>query len=330
MPLISFIIPYYNAENTIIQTLHSIYNSGLESASFEVIIIDDCSTIPAADAIRSISEDNLQIIRHSCNKRQGAARNTGIRNAKGDYIAFVDSDDLVLPGITHAISIAASAQPDIVACQYIKHYDKVDKSVSGFINCYDLVVSGKTFCEQYLNTSVHFCVWPYIFNSSFLKELYFPFTESVFMEDGDWVARHLFYAKKIYISNSIIYEYLYRENSTVHSRENSHLSGWVLTGLRKSQLAQEVAASSPSFASTLIIKDARWNIEGAFKKLYTISDIKGFYQSITISQWNSLKKIDWPRPISIMINHKELSTFVLSIISPIYRICKRFNRYIKI
>lgn len=327
MPLISFIIPYYNAENTIIQTLHSIYNSGLESASFEVIIIDDCSTIPAADAIRSISEDNLQIIRHNCNKRQGAARNTGIRNAKGDYIAFVDSDDLVLPGITHAISIAASAQPDIVACQYIKHYDKVDKSVCGFNNCNDLVVSGKTFCEQYLNTSVHFCICPYIFNNSFLKELYFPFTESVFMEDGDWIARHLFYAKKVYISGAIIYEYLYWENSTVHSRENSHLSGWVLTGLRKINLAHEVATSSPLFSSTLF-KDARWNIEGAFKKLYTITDIKGFYQSITTSQWNSLKKNDWPRLVSILMNHKVLSIFALSIISPIYRVYKRIRRLI--
>lgn len=95
-PFFSIIIPTYNRSTTIGPTLRSVI--GQSFTSFECIIVDDGST--DADALEAmvtgLMDDRFKVIRQS-NGGGGAARNTGIANASGVYIAFLDSDDLFLP-----------------------------------------------------------------------------------------------------------------------------------------------------------------------------------------------------------------------------------------
>lgn len=95
-PFFSIIIPTYNRSTTIGPTLRSVIDQSF--ASFECIIVDDGST--DADALEAmvtgLMDDRFKVIRQS-NGGGGAARNTGIANASGIYIAFLDSDDLFLP-----------------------------------------------------------------------------------------------------------------------------------------------------------------------------------------------------------------------------------------
>ena len=89
----SVIIPCYIApEKEFRRCLDSVKNQTLQP--YEVICVDDCSPV---DTPQIAKEYGFKYIRHDVNKNNGGARNTGIREATGDYLVFVNSDDYLLP-----------------------------------------------------------------------------------------------------------------------------------------------------------------------------------------------------------------------------------------
>ncbi len=95
-PIISIIIPCFNNESTITETLESVYQQKL--TDYEVIIINDGSTDNSVTIIEQYSkENNLQnlIVYSTQNRGQSAARNLGAKNAMGKYLLFLDADDLI-------------------------------------------------------------------------------------------------------------------------------------------------------------------------------------------------------------------------------------------
>jgi len=92
---VSVIVPTYNRAHTIRRCLDSAL--GQTIPPYEVIVVDDASTDNTTSVVKSISDERLRLITMSSNKGAQAARNVGIKNAKGDYIAFLDSDDEWVP-----------------------------------------------------------------------------------------------------------------------------------------------------------------------------------------------------------------------------------------
>jgi glycosyltransferase involved in cell wall biosynthesis len=94
---LSYIIPFYNGQDTIHHCLDSILAIGLDLNELEIIIVDDCSPISVESVLGEYiaKHPNIRIVRHKVNKRQGGAKNTGITLAKGKYIAFADQDDTI-------------------------------------------------------------------------------------------------------------------------------------------------------------------------------------------------------------------------------------------
>lgn len=92
-PEISVIIPTYNRENQILRAVNSVLNQTFNN--LECIVVNDCSTDNTILLLSKIQsyDKRLIIINHDKNKHASAARNTGIQNAKGKYIAFLDDDD---------------------------------------------------------------------------------------------------------------------------------------------------------------------------------------------------------------------------------------------
>jgi glycosyltransferase involved in cell wall biosynthesis len=91
-PLVSIVVPVYNAEPFLRETLDSVF--ALDYEPFEVIVVDDGST----DGSAAIAESypTVRCIRQE-NHGPGTARNVGVEAARGEFVAFVDSDDVVLP-----------------------------------------------------------------------------------------------------------------------------------------------------------------------------------------------------------------------------------------
>ena len=92
---VSVIIPTYNRAKLIKRSILSVLNQTYQN--FEIIVVDDGSADDTKSVVESFNNPKIRYIRHDINKGQSAARNTGIKNAKGKYIAFQDSDDEWLP-----------------------------------------------------------------------------------------------------------------------------------------------------------------------------------------------------------------------------------------
>ena len=119
---VSYIIPFYNGERTIKRCLDSIYSIGMDESRFEIIVVDDCSPIEARSVLADYlaRHNNMSVIRHEQNKRQGGAKNTGIKAATGDYIAFANQDDYVIPeNQKRSIERALATRPDMLACKWL-------------------------------------------------------------------------------------------------------------------------------------------------------------------------------------------------------------------
>ncbi|WP_249869266.1 glycosyltransferase family 2 protein [Oceanobacillus saliphilus] len=96
-PLISVITPSYNAEKFIGYTIESVLNQTY--SNWEMVIVDDCSTDNTTSIVKEYMERDKRIKLFVLEENSGSAvaRNTAMENAKGQYIAFLDSDDLWLP-----------------------------------------------------------------------------------------------------------------------------------------------------------------------------------------------------------------------------------------
>jgi len=91
MVLVSVIIPTYNREDTVVRAIESVLDQTHEE--IECIIVDDGSKDGTASILESYEDPRIRYIHHKANKGVSAARNTGIEEAQGEYIAFLDSDD---------------------------------------------------------------------------------------------------------------------------------------------------------------------------------------------------------------------------------------------
>ncbi len=92
--LVSVIIPSFKRTDTLKEAILSVCNQTYKN--FEIIVVNDCGidTKFIVDEIRENYNVNIKYIRHEKNRGLSATRNTGIKNAKGDYIAFLDDDDI--------------------------------------------------------------------------------------------------------------------------------------------------------------------------------------------------------------------------------------------
>lgn len=93
--LVSIVIPVYNCEKFIKNTLLSIFSQTY--TNYEILIIDDCSKDKSKDIIFEFNDDRIVYHLHEKNMGAGVARNTALKIAKGQYIAFLDSDDFWEP-----------------------------------------------------------------------------------------------------------------------------------------------------------------------------------------------------------------------------------------
>ena len=106
----SVIIPTFNRASLIGITVNSVINQKFDN--WELIIVDDGSTDNTSEIISSFSDDRIRYIKTE-NRERGAARNTGIFNAKGKYIAFLDSDDYFLPDHLSTAASIINDNPEI-------------------------------------------------------------------------------------------------------------------------------------------------------------------------------------------------------------------------
>src|SRR5262245_24547581 len=95
MPLVTVVIPTHNRAGRVRSAIESVLHQTY--ADFEIVVVDDASEDGTENTVRGVLDPRVRYIRHAVARGDAAARNTGIRNSTGEYVAFLDDDDEWLP-----------------------------------------------------------------------------------------------------------------------------------------------------------------------------------------------------------------------------------------
>lgn len=210
MPYFSIVIPAYNSEKTIVSCLKSVLNQTFHD--FEVIIIDDGSVDDTSKLCHYyVERDNRIIIVSQKNEGVSAARNVGIREAEGEYIIFLDSDDcLCRDACFNLAEILKKYEPEIVIggfqilCGKRKMYEVPNKKyISRKYNGFEAL--GRTLKYKVMSG----VVWGKAFKRSYILQNALVFDEKLEnIEDNKFMYQLYEKAKTVYFLDSPIYQYV--------------------------------------------------------------------------------------------------------------------------
>jgi len=118
--MISVVIPLYNKEPIIEKSLYSVLSQDYDD--FEVVVVNDGSTDRSAQIVKEIDDSRIRLFEQE-NGGPSKARNTGVKNAKGEWIVFLDADDEFLPGALNYFSalINLHRSYNFFACPYYSY-----------------------------------------------------------------------------------------------------------------------------------------------------------------------------------------------------------------
>ena len=215
-PKISVIIPVYNAEEYINTCLSCILKQTYND--FEVIVIDDGSIDSSLEKCKKIelSDSRVRIIMQE-NSGVSSARNTGILNAQGEIIAFIDSDDLVAPDYLSVLMEGLTGTDAILSmCRSVRIDDHSYKFSYGQVGFLDMPA---TICaKRLLSGQFPVSVWGVLFRKQLIGDIRFPVGIQS-NEDKIFLYRYLLENEKgkVYYSNEKLYGYLVRDGSATRS-----------------------------------------------------------------------------------------------------------------
>ena len=227
---LSVIIPVYNVERYLKECLDSVCNQTLED--IEIICINDGSTDNSLDILNEYAaKDNRIKIISKENGGQATARNLGIKEAQGEYIAFVDSDDFIEPEMFEKLYSKAKADNlDLVMCK-IATYDNQTGEIKDNVWYYMLGVFRDFEKDIFSHKDTHdftceIAVTPYnkIYKTSILKDNDILFPEGLIFEDEKFFYDVYLRAKRVSIVDEFLYYYrINRKGSTVDiAKENDY------------------------------------------------------------------------------------------------------------
>ena len=215
-PILSIIIPLYNCEKYIRQCLDSIFRQEINESEYEVIVIDDGSKDNGYSLASeyAMSHDNFLVIKQE-NQGVACARNNALEKATGDYITFVDADDMLVSGsLKTLVKIAVENKADIVKAAHKEVSE--DAMYEDFSNSLDgnsiQVMTGEDAIVNVTRMKEGYC-WGYLISRQLLSENRLTFLPKVaFMEDWAFITQAILKSRTFV--NADVLLYLYRRNSS--------------------------------------------------------------------------------------------------------------------
>jgi glycosyltransferase involved in cell wall biosynthesis len=205
---VSIIVPIYKVEKYLHKCLDSIVNQTLKD--IEIILIDDCGGDNSIEIAKEFAKNDsrIKIVQNLKNKGQGYSRNVGIRLAKGEYIAFVDSDDRIESEMYEILyKKALEYDLDIVKCDFYYEFQNslVKYDLSKFCSDFDKIYKVKDNPLALLGYQIT-TVWNGMYKKEFLIDNSLFFNEIVKYEDMIFSWGSMLKAQKImYVPNSLYY-----------------------------------------------------------------------------------------------------------------------------
>lgn len=209
MPKISVIIPVYNTSQYLKRCLNSVVNQTLKD--IEIICINDYSKDNSLEILQNYSkkDSRIKIINFEKNKGVSVARNTGIEEAKGEYVAFLDSDDELMLDCYEKLYNKVQNNEDLIFGNAIVK----TKNTENITNCHKLIFenNNRLYFNNYHTATIYK-------RECLIKNNIRFFTNICYAEDLLFINTILMYAKTFSYAHDSYYIYHRREDSTDSKR----------------------------------------------------------------------------------------------------------------
>ena len=211
MPKFSIIIPVYNVEDYIKKCLDSVFNQTYKD--FEVIVVNDGTKDNSMDIVKNY---DVKIINQE-NSGLSEARNTGVKNAKGEYLVFLDSDDFIEKDLLKEINKSLKNKPDVVRYQIqdFKNNEVTEKYEEEPFDNLDGIKAFEKICKYHYIENA----WAYAINREYYNKEKFSFKKNTYHEDFGLTPLIIIKAKKVNSINYVGYNYVQREGSIMNNKD---------------------------------------------------------------------------------------------------------------
>ena len=248
---ISVIIPAFNCRDYINRAIDSVLKQNF--SRLEILVVDDASPDDVGHLVqeRYGHDSRVKVLWHSENKKQGAARNTGLKNALGDYVFFLDADDWLEPGGLRALlTLTEQYNADIAACGVQKAYSN---GATELYHAFSFACKGGRealwyLAEYYIGT----IVWNKLFRKQFLMENNLFFIEEYYHEDVLFSMRTSALCKSYISTDEVYVNYFHNDKSTTRSTPAAlHLASYLRMWPDIDKFADEFGLKSDEDGSSL-------------------------------------------------------------------------------
>lgn len=217
---VSIIIPVYNVASYIEDCLNSVLSQTYPN--IECIIVDDCGQDDSMCIVKSIltaksSRLEVRIVTHEVNKGLSEARNSGIREATGDYLYFLDSDDYIAEdAIERMVTMLEKHAVDFVVgdiATFGEDSEQKDylRMESGYL------FGNKKISHSYSESLWYMMAWNKMVSRSFLLKNEVFFAPNIYHEDELWSFKLALVANSMAVCNRVTYFYRIRKNGSIMS-----------------------------------------------------------------------------------------------------------------
>ena len=254
---VDVIVPVYNARAYVARAVRS----ALEAKAARVILVDDGSTDGSGDICDALAAQDARVtVLHQPNRGASAARNAGLDAATAEYVAFLDADDMLLPGalaaLTQGIGGAQAIQGRIVR-------DALQEPSCARPRC---LAAREALAQALTDPTAHLLCHGWLFRRTLLTG---RFDERLTMgEDGEWLLRTLLQAETAAMTEAPVYRYTLRAESALHGGTDDVNGAYLrtLSAAEPSLAASGLTAQSAMYRLThLLLMCTHGDLEAALR-----------------------------------------------------------------
>lgn len=314
--MISIVVTSYNLEKYIVKCLESIVNQNYKD--FELLIIDDGSrddSVIYAQNFLSDKDVNYKIYKKE-NGGVSSARNYGLNNSNGEYIVFIDGDDVIAEDFLGSLYKMID-DTDFSFCNY--QFVKTQSIESDDINKEVTIYTKDELLEAFNKRTISFLLPSMLFRKDFLLKNNLFFDEnSHFSEDQMYIWNVLFSCNKAIYLDRKLYGYFLRENSTMTSSSYEKMENGYI---KYSGFVEELKNKYPQYGDTIKYILPRWKLG----LLYTSANLLNRNDYLRL-----YKHIDARQILNQLKGFNEKKAIILGIIAKIsanllYYLCRELN-----
>lgn len=219
---LSIIIPVYNVENYIGPCLKSIYRQGLAEDVFEVIIVNDGSTDNSMQVVSHMMNvhPNISVITNKESYGPSVSRNAGMDKALGDYVLFVDSDDMLMDnGLSVLLQKALDTNAEMIVADYVRIKDEeIGYNYDSLLtDTHDIDKTGPDYYVDDYDPEIGSFIWRILYKRSFLNENHIRLVPGVYYEDIPFLQECYLKAQRVIGVHLLYYIYRIRPRSCTYS-----------------------------------------------------------------------------------------------------------------